>query len=303
MSGLLERVAGAPISWGVCEAPGWGHQLDPARVLREMNEIGLRATELGPDGYLPTDPKRLQSLLASYDMRLVGGFVPVVLHWADGLADELAQAARSADLLAALGCKVLVLSAATGESGYEGTMELDANEWKRLVRAIDRVIELGAERGLSVALHPHFGTIIESPQQIERLLESSTVPLCIDTGHLLVGGSDPLEISRAARDRIEHVHLKDVAADLAEQIRERRIGYHEAVGRGLYKPLGRGDIALEGIVGALEGHGYRGWYVLEQDAVLETDPEEGRGPIRDARASLEFLTRAARGIEAGISAG
>ena len=74
------RIAGAPISWGVCEVPGWGHQLDPDRVLREMREVGLAATEFGPAGFLPDDPAGKVATLAAHGLAAVGGFVPVVLH-------------------------------------------------------------------------------------------------------------------------------------------------------------------------------------------------------------------------------
>ena len=73
----MSLIAGAPISWGVCEVPGWGYQLPPDRVLREMREVGLAATELGPDGFLPGDPG---ALLSRYGLRPVGGFTPLVLH-------------------------------------------------------------------------------------------------------------------------------------------------------------------------------------------------------------------------------
>jgi inosose dehydratase len=286
----LERIAGAPISWGVCEVPGWGGQLSPERVLHEMARVGLRATELGPTGYLPIEPGRLRDLLASHDLRLVGGFVPVMLHREDRLTDELVQAAKAADLLAAGGADVLVLAAVVGD-GYDRSAELDPKEWKTLIHGLDRIIEIGAERALSVALHPHHGTVIEDDNQLQRVLESSPVSVCIDTGHLMIGGADPREVARVAGNRVSHVHLKDVASDLAEQVRTGRVGYRDAVRRELYRPLGTGDVDVAGIVRVLEHSGYRGWYVLEQDAVLETSPEDGAGPMRDAVASLEFLRR------------
>jgi inosose dehydratase len=295
--GLLGRVAGAPITWGVCEVPGWGHQLGPKRVLAEMARIGLRATELGPEGYLPAEPDPLRQALAAHDLRLVGGFVTAVLH-RDPRTEELARAARSADILAAAGAQVLVLAASTGETGYEGSLELDAREWSSLARGVGDVMELGAQRGLEVALHPHHGTAIEAPNQLARLLESSPVSLCVDTGHLLLGGADPVEVTRNALGRIAHVHLKDVAAHLAEQVRRGRVGYREAVRRGLYRTLGAGDVDIAEIVRLLERSGYRGWYVLEQDAVLEEEPRERGGPIRDAEASLAYLRRVTEEIEA-----
>lgn len=291
MNRRVARVAGAPISWGVCEVPGWGYQLEPDRVLSEMAGLGLPATELGPDGYLPTDPSRLEAALADHGLGLAAGFVPAVLHEPAVLEDELERVSVQADLLAASGADVLVLAAGTGTAGYEAGADLDGSSWASLVAGIGRVIDLGSERDLAVAFHPHQGTVVEGPRQVERLLESSPVRLCVDTGHLMVGGADPVELTRGAGDRVAHVHLKDVSADLAEQVRAGRMGYRDAVAAGMYRPLGMGDVDVEAIVSALEASDYDGWYVLEQDRVLEGAPEEGMGPVQDVAESLTFFER------------
>jgi len=287
----VARVAGAPISWGVCEVPDWGYQLEPDRVLSEMAGLGLPATELGPDGYLPTDPSRLEAALADHGLGLAAGFMPAVLHQPAVLEEELERVSVQADLLAASGADVLVLAAGTGTAGYEAGADLDGSSWASLVAGIGRVIDLGSERDLAVAFHPHQGTVVEGPRQVERLLESSPVRLCVDTGHLMVGGADPVELTRGAGDRVAHVHLKDVSADLAEQVRAGRVGYRDAVAAGMYRPLGMGDVDVEAIVSALEASDYDGWYVLEQDRVLEGAPEEGMGPVQDVAESLTFFER------------
>jgi inosose dehydratase len=293
----MDRVAGAPITWGVSEVPEWGYQLPPGRVLAEMAGIGLGATELGPEGFLPSNPGRLRELLEEHGLRLVGGFLPIVLHVEDGLPGRLADAATYADLLAGAGSEVLVLAADATGNGYEAVPELDRDEWNRLVRGIDRVVELAGERGLAVAVHPHHGTAIERAADVERFLETSPASLCLDTGHLMVGGADPMEVARAAAGRVVHVHMKDVAADRAEQVRAGRSGYAEAVRAGLYRPLGEGTLDITGVVRTLHQSGYRGWYVLEQDTVLEAAPDEGAGPVHDASASLQFLRRVASELD------
>jgi inosose dehydratase len=300
VNGLLDGVAGAPITWGVCEAPGWGVQLAPDRVLGEMAAIGLTATELGPEGFLPAEPGHLRQLLDSYGLHLVGGFLPVVLHQEEGLGRRLEHAANYADLLAGAGAEVLVLAAAAAQEGYGDTTELDDEEWARLLVGLDRIGEIAGARGLTVALHPHYGTAIERPHHIDRVLEASTVALCLDSGHLMVGGADPVQVAEKAVGRVSHVHLKDVAGDWAERLRAGHIGYAEAVRSGMYRPLGAGDLDVAGFVQALQGRGYRGWYVLEQDTVLQSTPVEGAGPRADASASLEFLRGVAAEIEQGI---
>ena len=298
MTAVMSRVAGAPITWGVCEVPGWGFQLPPDRVLREMAGIGMLATELGPDGFLPEDPRELRELLDQHGLRLVAGFHPVALHVREGMTERLAWTAAVADRLSAVGAELLILAAAADADGYETTPDLTDDEWATLVSTVDRVTDLAGERGLTVAVHPHQGTAIEREPAVRRLLETSPVPLCLDTGHLLVGGTDPVRIAEDAPERIAHVHLKDVDASAAERVRSGRTGYQEAVAGGLYRPLGQGDVDVAGIVRALERSGYRGWYVLEQDTVLDRAPAEGEGPVHAASQSLEFLGRVAAELHA-----
>lgn len=290
MSSLADRVAGAPISWGVCEVPGWGHQMTAGRVLSEMRSLGLRATELGPEGFLPE--AGAPALLAEHGMELVAGFLPAVLHDEAALRRGLDAVAAWADLIAGLGGRTLVLAASTGREGYEVANRLGPDEWSELGRGIRRIQQLAAERGLHVALHPHHGTVVERPQDIERVLDISDVGLCLDTGHVMVGGGDSLAIARGAATRVVHVHLKDVSAPLAERVAASALGYRDAVREGLYRPLGDGDLDVAAVVRALEESGYRGWYVLEHDEVLDHEPEAGSGPIRNARRSLAFLKRA-----------
>jgi inosose dehydratase len=299
---LVDRIAGAPITWGVCEVPGWGVQLPAERVLEEMAALGLRATELGPDGFLPADPGRLRDLLAGHGLRLVAGFVPVPLHDERTLASSLARAGAAADLLASAGADVLVLAAAMATAGYESAAELDDDQWATLVLGVDRVVELAAGRGLEVAVHPHHGTAIERAEHVERFLDQSTASLCLDTGHLMVGGADPAQVAKMAAGRVAHVHLKDVDASKAERVRSGRSGYLDAVRAGMYRPLGQGDVDVEGVVRTLEDSGYGGWYVLEQDTVLASAPSNGAGPALAAAESLAFLRALATGPDDGSPA-
>lgn len=281
------RVAGAPISWGVCEVPGWGHQMDPERVLEEMAAAGLAATEFGPDGFLPPDPDARAELLAGHGLTAVGGFVPVVLH--DPGRDPLPEVRRA---LAGFGpARTLVLAAATGSDGYDARPELSARQWDALLTNLDRIAAHTAAEGITATLHPHIGTMVEGPDEVERVLNGSTVPLCLDTGHLLAGGSDPVDLARRAADRIAHVHLKDVDAALAARVRAGELTYTEAVRTGLYQPLGLGDVDISAITAALDAAGYTGWYVLEQDTVLDAEPAVGEGPLADVVTSLAHLRK------------
>jgi inosose dehydratase len=287
---LTERIAAAPISWGVCEVPGWGHQLGTDRVLAEMHGLGIRATELGPDGFLPDDPAGKAATLAEHGLGAVGGFVPVVLH--DPGHDPLPEVERALDGFLAAGAGVIVLAAATGAEGYDTRPALDDGAWKHLLGEVDRLAVHAADRGVRACLHPHVGTMVETRDDVARVLAGSSVPLCLDTGHLLVGGTDPVALAREATDRIAHVHLKDVDLGWSSKVQAGEVTYTAAVAGGMYRPLGQGDVDVAAIVSTLEQAGYRGWYVMEQDTVLAAEPD-GEGPLADVRASVEFLRRLA----------
>lgn len=283
---IMDRVAGAPISWGVCEVPGWGYQLAPEHVLPEMRHTGLVATEFGPAGFLPDDPQAKAETLRSHGLAAVGGFVPVVLH--DSTVDPLPEVDRELDGFVAAGAGTIVLAAATGLDGYDTRPELDAAAWHTLFGNLDRIASHAAQRNVRAALHPHVGTMVERRSEVDRVLDGSEVPLCLDTGHLLVGGTNPVDLVREVPDRITHTHLKDVDAALADDVLTGVKPYTDAVREGMYRPLGDGDVDIRGIIEGLEGNGYAGWYVMEQDTILAAEPT-GEGPSADVRASVEFL--------------
>lgn len=277
------RLAAAPISWGVCEVPGWGLQLPAARVLADARRLGLGAIEAGPPGFLPADPAAAAALVAEHGLRLVGGFVTAVLHTP---VPELEAVRTAARWLRAAGAEVLVLAAASGAPGYERPVELSDEDRRRLFAAMRASRAIANDESLTLAVHPHVGTAIERPQEIELVLAGTDVGLCLDTGHAFIGGADPVDLARAAGARIRHVHLKDVDGQLAEAVRDRRVGYAAAVRRGLYRPLGRGDARIADLTAELVGRGYDGWVVLEQDVALETDAAD---PSAWVAESLAFL--------------
>lgn len=289
---LSRRVAAAPISWGVCEVPGWGHQLAPTTVLRQMRELGLAATEFGPVGFLAEDPADRAAQLASHGLRAVGGFLPVLLH--EPGHDPMPQVEAFVDGCLAAGAGVVVLAAFTGVEGYDARPVLDDDGWAVMLGNLDRISEHARSRGVLACLHPHVGTMVETGEETERVLAGSVVGLCVDTGHLVVGGADPVALTAAHADRVVHVHLKDVDAGLADRVVSGALAFGDAVRAGMFRPLGRGDVDIAALVRTLEDAGYGGWYVLEQDVMLEGPPAEAadaaaEGPVSDVRRSLDFL--------------
>jgi inosose dehydratase len=198
---------------------------------------------------------------------------------------------RAARLFAAAGADVLVVAAATGVEGYDERPALSEDEWTALLQGLDAARSVCEQHGLRCALHPHVGTMVEGPEEIDRVLVRSSVDLCLDTGHLVIGGSDPVQLARSAAHRISHVHLKDVDGAIAARVLDGALSYSDGVREGLYRPLGAGSVDVAEFVAVLERAGYEGWYVLEQDAALAAPPAPGAGPVDDVRASIEFLSR------------
>ena len=291
------RIAGAPISWGVCEVPGWGYQLPVELVLAEMAAAGLAAAEFGPDGFLPDAGSDRAAALARHGMTAVGGFVPVVAHVTELDPAEFTPLFRS---FVEAGAGVVVFAAVSGQDGYDARPVLDDHAWTLLGMNLERLSEVAHEHGLLATLHPHVGTVVERPQEIDIILASSNIGLCLDTGHCLAGGGDPLALTKVATSRIKHVHLKDVDAAMAAQVRAGELTYTDAVRTGMYRPLGAGDARVAEIIETLEAAGYQGWYVLEQDRILPTPAgsrdaadAEAAGAIRaDVNASLAHLRAA-----------
>ncbi len=293
-SSTTQRIAGAPISWGVCEVPNWGYQLTPDRVLSEMQDVGLSATEFGPDGFLPADPQRMASVLDAHHLTAVGGFVPVVIY--QPAHDPVPDIERLIPGFVAAKATTMVLSADSGLEGYDSRATLDEDGWSTLLGNLDRITAVAAQHGIRAVLHPHVGTMIENGAEVQRVLEGSSISLCLDTGHLLIGGPDQAELTRQAPERVAHTHLKDVDNSIAAKVRDGRLTYTDAVRQGMYRPLGSGDVDIAAIVSTLQHNGYQGWWVLEQDTILTEEPR-GEGPVGDVRTSADYV----RGVLAGTA--
>jgi inosose dehydratase len=285
--GLGARLAAGPISWGVCEVPGWGLQLTPDRVFAEMTQLGITATELGPQGWLPRDGRAAREVLDRHGLALVGGFVPVIVHEP---ALDLDGARAAAHQLAEAGGELFV-AAAVQDLGWGEPRPLDADGWKRAGEHLRTLADAVAAEGVELVLHPHADTVLESARDVEHALAHTDVPWCYDTGHLLIGGVDPVRFAVDHGDRIGHVHFKDVDARVAARFNAKELSLMQAVQHGLFRPLGEGDARIDEVVRALAASGYERWLVLEQDlAITGSEPPVGGGPVLDVRASIEFLS-------------
>lgn len=293
------RLGTAPITWGVSEYPGWGELLPFERVLDDMAALGYAGTELGPWGYLPREPAALRRELDSRGLVLVGAFCPVTLHDPARYTDELTKAQDTATLLAALGATTLVLAeagdakrlAAAGRVPADGSAGFSDEEWARFADGANAVARAARNLGLVTAFHPHAGTYVETPEEVERLLagtDPDLVGLCLDTGHVAYGGGDPARLARAHAQRVQHVHAKDVRGDVLERARRESLDFASAVGEGVFAPLGEGTVDFPGVLGALRASGYAGWVVVEQDLRLAPGADADL-PRENARKSLAYL--------------
>jgi inosose dehydratase len=273
------RLATAPVSWGIWEQTIERPDLVPPRPLLEtVTAMGYRALETGPPGYLAENGTSAAKLIAPFRVELVATFLPLRLDDEDGFVADLEALDRTAEVLVAAGGGIVLLADAerperAAVSGRPEAMARHALSDAQLDRAaerLDRAAARCAERGLRAALHPHAASYVESPDEVEAILERTELPLCIDTGHAVVGGGDPVDLVRRHGDRLAHVHLKDVDGAVLARLREGEIDMDEAWAAGIFCPFGEGVVPLEAFLGQRRVRELDGFAVLEQDRMAVT---------------------------------
>ncbi|HSS60516.1 MAG TPA: sugar phosphate isomerase/epimerase [Candidatus Limnocylindrales bacterium] len=283
----VHRLALSPACWGINETGGWGHQIDPERVLSEAAAVGEGAVTAGPPGFLPDRSDKARAMLRRHRLQVVSGQVHAILHHHDLRGPELAHIDGHAHWLAAIGAGTLVLSAIPERTPDSRKPDSLSNaEWAHLLHLIGSVEHVCARHKVKLAVQPRFGSTIQGPEEIERLLVGSEAGVCLDIAHLVIAGADPVEVIENAAGRIQHVHLNDVDLDLARRVRERSLDYRDAVTRSLYRPVGEGGANVARVTEALRSAGYRGWYTLEQETRL---PSAEVRPLGSISRSLEFV--------------
>lgn len=290
------KVGNAPVSWGVMEVAGWGEQLPYSKVLDEITEAGYAGTELGPYGYLPTQPEKLKSELSARGLQLVAGFVPIPLAHAERHEAGYQEAMKVAKLLAQSGAHLIVLADEMSEARMAASGRVDDArdgmsdaQWDDAARILSRTAGACRELGLAAVFHHHAGTFIETPKEIARLCESTDpdlLGLCLDTGHYVFGGGDPVDAVRLYGERIRHLHLKDVQLLVLEAARRDEVGFLEAVRRGVFCELGEGAVDLKKVIGDMTDGGYSDWAIVEQD--VDTRSADVK-PFESALRSRQYL--------------
>ena len=256
-------------------------------MLSEAAAVGEGAITAGPPGFLPDRSDQAKGVLRRHRLSVVGGQVHAVLHHHDIRGPELAHIDGHAHWLSAIGAETLVLAAISERGQADSNHAALSNaEWAHLLHSVGSVEHVCARHHLKLAVQPRFGSIIQGPREIERLLVGSEAGVCLDVAHLVIAGADPVEVIELTHGRIQHVHLNDVDLAVAGRVRDGSLGYAEAVATGLYVPVGEGGADVSRVAGALRAAMYRGWYTLEQETRLGSRDDRPLGRIS---RSLEFV--------------
>ena len=290
-------LATGPVSWGVDFADSPGNPPWP-QVLDEIAQSGIGALELGPIGYLPEQPERLCAELSSRRLTAVGSFLFEDLHDAAEQERITRLAGRVSTVISAAGGGTLVLidrpsderAATAGRS--QDARRLGDGEWQAMLTTITRVGRIAADHGLRTAVHPHAGSYIEFPDEIERLLADCDLPLCLDTGHAAYAGIRPDDALIAVAPRLAHVHLKDVNRTVLRRIQGGELTFWQAIAAGVFCPIGSGIVDFGAVAAALRRIGYAGFATIEQDRL----PGSG-APLDDLRQCIRALRRAGIGTD------
>ena len=291
------RIANAPCSWGVLEFDGMESSAPCAQVLDEIAATGYAATELGDWGFMPTDPQALSAELGARALDMLGAFVPVRLADASAHQAGVETAVRTARLLAATGQAPLVVLADDCATDPARTARagriirddsLPDEAWKTFASGCDTIARAVRDAtGLRTVFHPHGACFVETPWEVDELMQRTDpalVGLCLDTGHLMLGGGDPLEIYQRHAARVWHVHFKDFDPLVFQRARGGSWNYFEAMRHGIFCELGRGAVDFAAMLRELREHGYDDWIVVEQDVL----PGMG-SPAESARRNRDFL--------------
>lgn len=295
-------IANAPVSYGAFELTVGIDPNVPAAsmVLDEVAGAGYAGIDLGPVGYFG-DKHTLAGALDSRGLTLCGGFFelpfsdPAAMAGAMRGLDELLDVFDAAPPRAgALKPKPTLADAGSDvrrsrpfQAARDHGLGLDAAGWSRFAKGVEVAVARCRERGYEPTLHPEAGTYIEAPWEISAALEHSSIGLCLDTGHLMLGGGDPQRALHEWGDRINHVHLKDARRSVVEGIIREKAPVSEIWRRHAFCRLGEGDLEVDAVLAHLREH-YTGWLVVEQDVLPDPDRMSGR-PALDQRANRDFL--------------
>jgi inosose dehydratase len=295
------RIGNAPVSYGVYGEAAGGDGTSPEALLKSMAEAGYEGSELGPPGFFGT-PAETAALFAKYGLAPVGAYIPV--HYAlgdDVVAHDMARMEQTCRELAACaeksGEEPLAILADEGSEALlhnparpwdDRSLALDPAGWDRLAELSAKAVELARRYGLRPSFHPHISTFIESPWEVDRLLELTEVGITLDIAHIRLAGGDPVACLDKWRDRVNHVHVKDVDTGVLTRAKDARRTDFDEWWADVCVPFGRGDVDIDTFLADLLRGGYRGWLLVEQDRA-PTPADEYPAVAAEQAANLAWL--------------
>jgi inosose dehydratase len=286
---MAVRIGTNPIAWSNDDLRSLGGETTLETCLAEAKQAGFSGIELGHK--FPSEPAALKNVLGRHGLELVSGWYSMALLERDADA-EWTAIQNHKTLLQALGAKVLIVAETSNAIHGDRTVPLSmrprltAEQWPVFTQRLGQLAKRLADDGMQLVYHHHMGTIIETGDEVHRMMQSTPdcVHLLLDTGHLTFAGADPVEFARAYRRRISHVHTKDVRADVLADVKSRDMSFLDAVVAGVYTVPGDGMVDYPAVFAELAG--YDGWVVVE----AEQDPAKAN-PLQYAKLGYANLTR------------
>jgi inosose dehydratase len=279
MSNLPFQLGIHPINWVGEDVKEHGEETTFERIVDDIQTLGLTGTEMGRK--YPTDPEILKKELDRRGIRLTSQWKSVLFSDPAYREEELNAYRRHAQFLQEMGSTVISTCEVGGSLHFDPrrtpnekeVLRFNEVEWQALAEGLNAAGAIAKEHGLKLTYHHHGGTAVESPEEIDRLMELTDpelVYLLFDTGHAYYGGADPLTLLKKHYDRIAYVHLKDIRPQVLEEARSEKADFVTCIRKGVFTVPGDGCIDFGPIVGELLDRNYTGWAILEG----EQDPEE-----------------------------
>ncbi|MDX7990990.1 myo-inosose-2 dehydratase [Xenorhabdus littoralis] len=286
-----------PLTWTNDDLPSLGAETSLETCLTEGRQAGFVGFELG--NKFPRQAQILGPILAGHDLKLVSGWYSGELL-TRSVEEEIAAVQPHLTLLRELGANVMVFAEVThcihGDQAKPVHLRplFPAEQWQKYGEKLTEFARYTQSQGVQIAYHHHMGTVIESAEDIDNLMENTgeEVGLLLDTGHLTFAGDDPLAVTKRWCKRINHVHCKDIRPDVLKDVKNRKISFLDAVLSGVFTVPGDGCVDYPAIFEVLKSNHYNSWLVVE----AEQDPAVAH-PLTYATLGYNNLYRFAKEAE------
>ena len=284
----------APIAWSNDDMPELGGDTPLEQCLSEASEAGFSGIESG--GKFPKKSKELIPLLEKYNLNLCSGWYGANLR-KNSVKEEKSKIQEQLKLFQDCKAPCIVFAevsdsiAGDPDKSLSSRPQMDKEGWNEFCKKISEMGKFLEDQGMPLAYHHHMGTVIETQDDTERLLESTTdhVKLILDTGHMLFAGGDSLQVAENFKERIIHVHCKDMRKNVLDKSLSQDSSFRQAFLDGAFTVPGDGCIDYKPLLNFLKKINYKGWLVVE----AEQDPAKAN-PLEYAKIGHSYLTNACK---------